>query len=151
MNAKVGMEEIIGKVPQLVKVSPTDEIQNLVRLALPGITLRHTPSPPPAVPFKMNNQYFLLNQTGPALGAGRAVAQHQPVHPAGDRRCAPGELLGDPAVTSAAQALANRLAVHRSGAAKTDLARTSGAGSAFLLSVIPHSQVARQASTAPAM
>ena len=29
VNAKVGMEEIIGKVPQLVKVSPTDEIQNL--------------------------------------------------------------------------------------------------------------------------
>ena len=64
VSARVGMDEIIGKVPQLVKVSPTDEIQNLVRLALPGITLRHAPSPPPAVPFKMGNQYFLLNQTG---------------------------------------------------------------------------------------
>jgi type VI secretion system protein ImpJ len=64
INAKVGIEEVIGKVPQLVKVSTTDEIQNLVRLALPGITLRHTPSPPPSVPFKMSNQYFLLNQSG---------------------------------------------------------------------------------------
>ena len=64
VNAKVGVDEIIGKVPQLVKVSPTDEIQNLVRLALPGITLRHAPAPPPAVPFKMGNQYFLLSQNG---------------------------------------------------------------------------------------
>ena len=64
VSAKIGMDELIGKVPQLVKVSPTDEIQNLVRLALPGITLRHSPSPPPSVPFKMNNQYFLLNQNG---------------------------------------------------------------------------------------
>jgi type VI secretion system protein ImpJ len=64
VNARVGIEEIIGKVPQLAKVAPPDEIQNLIRLALPGVTLRHAPTPPPAVPFKMGNQYFLLNQNG---------------------------------------------------------------------------------------
>jgi type VI secretion system protein ImpJ len=64
VNAKIGIEEIIGKVPQLVKVAPPDEIQNLVRLALPGVTLRYSATPPQAVPFKMGNQYFLLNQTG---------------------------------------------------------------------------------------
>ena len=37
------MDEVIGKVPQLVKVAPPDEIQNLVRLALPGVTLGMPP------------------------------------------------------------------------------------------------------------
>ncbi len=64
ITAKMGVDELIGRVPQLVKVSPSDEIQNLIRLALPGITLRHTPSPPPAITFKLNNQYFALSQSG---------------------------------------------------------------------------------------
>lgn len=64
VSARIGIDEIIKRVPQLVKISPTDEIQNLIRLALPGLTLRHTPSPPAAITFKLNNQYFALNQTG---------------------------------------------------------------------------------------
>jgi predicted component of type VI protein secretion system len=32
--------------------------------ALPGHALRHTPVPPTAIPMKLDNQYFSLNQGG---------------------------------------------------------------------------------------
>jgi len=64
VNARVGVDELVSKVPQLVKVSPPEEMQNLIRLALPGITLRHTTALPSTISFKANNQYFTLNQTG---------------------------------------------------------------------------------------
>jgi type VI secretion system protein ImpJ len=64
VSANIGVDELISKTPQLVKVSPPDEIQNLVRLALPGVTLRHAPTVPAAITFKLNNQYFTLNQNG---------------------------------------------------------------------------------------
>jgi type VI secretion system protein ImpJ len=64
VGAKMGVDDLIKRVPQLVKVSSSDEMQNLVRLALPGITLRHAPAPPAAITFKLDNQYFSLNQTG---------------------------------------------------------------------------------------
>lgn len=64
VNAKIGVDELINKVPQLVKVSAQDEMQNLIRLALPGISLRHTNTLPNAIFFKVGNQYFTLNQTG---------------------------------------------------------------------------------------
>ena len=64
ISAKMGVDDLIGKVPKLVKVSPTDEIDNLIRRALPGLTLRHMPAPPPAVTFRLDNQYFSINQSG---------------------------------------------------------------------------------------
>jgi type VI secretion system protein ImpJ len=39
-------------------------VQRLVRNALPGITLRHAPVPPGAIPVKLGKQYFSLNQSG---------------------------------------------------------------------------------------
>jgi type VI secretion system protein ImpJ len=65
ISAKMGVDDLIRKVPQLVKISSNDEIQRLVRHALPGVTLRHTPTPPDAIPMRLENQYFLLNQGGP--------------------------------------------------------------------------------------
>ncbi len=35
------------------------------RSAKPGLTLRHTSTPPDAIPMRLENQYFLLNQGGP--------------------------------------------------------------------------------------
>ena len=64
VSARMGVDDIIKKTAQLVKITSAEEIQNHVRLALPGITLRHMPSPPPAIPFKLENQYFSLNQSG---------------------------------------------------------------------------------------
>ena len=64
VNAKIDVGELIKKVPDLVKISPQDEIQQLVNYALPGVKLRHEPAPPGGITFKLNNHYFSLNQTG---------------------------------------------------------------------------------------
>jgi type VI secretion system protein ImpJ len=63
-GAQMGMDDLIKQVPKLLKVSPPAEIHRLVRNALPGLTLRHTPVPPAAIPVKLERQYFALNQSG---------------------------------------------------------------------------------------
>ena len=81
VSAKMGVDDIIRKVPQLVKISSTDDIQHLIRNALPGLPLRHVPVPPAAIPIKLNNQYFVLNQGGElwnAMVLSRQVAVHAP-------------------------------------------------------------------------
>ncbi len=65
ISAKIGVDELISNVPRLARVSSPGEIQRLVRNSLQGIGLRHVPVPPPAVPRRMENQYFLLDQTSP--------------------------------------------------------------------------------------
>jgi len=64
VSAQMGLDDLIRKVLNLVKVSPPDEIQRLVRHSLPGLTLRHTPTPPSAISSRTDSQYFGLNQTG---------------------------------------------------------------------------------------
>jgi type VI secretion system protein ImpJ len=81
VSAKMGVDDIIRKVPQLVKISAQDDIQRLIRNALPGLTLRHAPVPPPAIPMKLDNQYFALNQGGElwnAITLSRQIAVHAP-------------------------------------------------------------------------
>jgi type VI secretion system protein ImpJ len=65
--------ELAKKVPQLVKICSTTQVEQLVRRALPGISLTHMVKTPGSIPVKLNFQYFSLNQTGPAWEAvGRA-------------------------------------------------------------------------------
>lgn len=64
VGAQMGVDDIIKQIPKLMKMSPPNEIQRIVRNALPGITLRHTPVPPGAIPVKLERQYFALNQSG---------------------------------------------------------------------------------------
>ena len=81
VSAKMGIDEIIRKVPQLIKVSSQDDIQRLIRNSLPGLPLRHVPVPPPAIPIKLDNQYFALNQSGDlwnTMMLSRQVAVHAP-------------------------------------------------------------------------
>jgi type VI secretion system protein ImpJ len=81
VSAKMGIDDIIRKAPQLMKISSLDDIQRLVRNALPGLTLRHTPTPPAAIPMKLDNQYFSLNQGGPlwdAIMLSRQIAVFAP-------------------------------------------------------------------------
>jgi len=81
VSAKMGVDDIIRKVPQLIKISAQDDIQRIIRNALPGLTLRHTPVPPPAIPMKLDNQYFALNQGGElwnAIMLSRQIAVHAP-------------------------------------------------------------------------
>jgi type VI secretion system protein ImpJ len=81
VSAKIGVDDIIRKVPQLVKITAQDDIQRIVRNALPGLTLRHIPVPPAAIPMKLDNQYFALNQGGElwnAIMLSRQIALHVP-------------------------------------------------------------------------
>lgn len=64
VGAQMGVEDVIKQVPRLFKASSPAEIHRLIRNALPGISLRHTPVPPSAVPVKLSRQYFALNQGG---------------------------------------------------------------------------------------
>lgn len=85
VSSKMGVDDIIRKVPQLVKVSAQDDIQRLIRNALPGVLLRHVPVPPAAIPIKLDNQYFVLNQGGD-LWNGMMLSRQIAVH-------APGEIV----------------------------------------------------------
>jgi type VI secretion system protein ImpJ len=81
VSANMGMDDLIRKVPQLIKVSAPDDIENRVRNALPGLPLRHMPTPPAAIPMKLGNQYFSINQAGPlweAIALSRQIAVHAP-------------------------------------------------------------------------
>jgi len=77
----MGVDDLIRKVPPLVKISAPDEIQNLKQNFMPGLTLRHAAVPPAAIPTKLDNQYFTLNQAGPlwdAIMLSRQIAVHAP-------------------------------------------------------------------------
>ena len=80
-SADSNEDSIIRKVPQLVKASSASHIEQLINMALPGITLSHVTVPPSAIPVKMKFQYFSLNQSGPAWEAvvrSRNFAAHVP-------------------------------------------------------------------------
>jgi len=81
VSAKMGIDDLIRKVPQLVKICAQDDIQRITQNALPGLTLRHAPVPPAAIPMKLENQYFSLNQGGPlwdTIMLSRQIAVHAP-------------------------------------------------------------------------
>ena len=81
VQAKMGVDDLIRKVPQLVKVSSQDDIRRLINNALPGLALRHVPTPPAAIPIRLENQYFSVNQGGPlwdGIRSSRRVAVHAP-------------------------------------------------------------------------
>jgi type VI secretion system protein ImpJ len=73
LNAGVKQDELLRRVPQLVKVSSGDRIEHLIRQALPGVALHHVPNPPNALPVKLNYQYFLRDRSGPDWDAIRVV------------------------------------------------------------------------------
>jgi type VI secretion system protein ImpJ len=64
IRSSIKQDELIRKVPQILKVSSADQIESLIRRALPGVSLTHSPSPPSAVPIKSNYQYFQLDRRG---------------------------------------------------------------------------------------
>jgi type VI secretion system protein ImpJ len=69
ISAEVNEADLINKVPHLTKVSSANQIDQLVKQALPGVKLTHVVSPPNPIPVKMKYQYFSLNQSGQAWDA----------------------------------------------------------------------------------
>jgi type VI secretion system protein ImpJ len=52
-------------VPRLVKVCSARFVPELVKRALPGMTLTHLPVPPAAVRAAVDMQYFAIDTAGP--------------------------------------------------------------------------------------
>jgi type VI secretion system protein ImpJ len=69
VSAEMNEADLIAKTPYLIKVCSANHIEHLVRQALPGVPLTHTPRPPSSIPVKLNCQYFSLNQSGVAWEA----------------------------------------------------------------------------------
>lgn len=62
--ADIRKEEIISRAPLLLKTCSATHIEQLINQALPGLKLTHVPSPPRALPVKLNYQYFSIDRTG---------------------------------------------------------------------------------------
>jgi type VI secretion system protein ImpJ len=69
VNAGMPEADLIRKCPQLMKICSANHVDHLIKQALPGVQLTHLPSPPAAIPVKLNYQYFSLTQTGVAWEA----------------------------------------------------------------------------------
>jgi len=81
VNAKLNEADLIQKAPYLVKVCSANHIEHLVKHALPGLQMTHTPRPPSAIPVKLSFQYFSLNQSGvvwEAVTRARNLAAYVP-------------------------------------------------------------------------
>ncbi len=65
IRAAMGDAELMAKAPPLIKVCSPAFVRELVKRALPGLTLTHLPVPPAAVSARVEMQYFGLNKGGP--------------------------------------------------------------------------------------
>jgi type VI secretion system protein ImpJ len=82
IHAKLGEAELIRKTPAVVKLCSAKFVPELVKRALPGITLTHLPVPPVAVAAKPEYQYFSISKAGPCwehIVQTRAVGIYVPV------------------------------------------------------------------------
>ncbi len=81
IEAETDAQELIERVPQLVKVCSAQHIEHLVRQALPGASLIHEPRPPVAIPVKLRHQYFKISPAGlawEAVARSRTLAVYIP-------------------------------------------------------------------------
>ncbi len=65
LRASLGEADLIRMAQRLIKVCSARFVPELVRRALPGLTLNHLPVPPSAIRAEADKQYFSLELTGP--------------------------------------------------------------------------------------
>jgi type VI secretion system protein ImpJ len=65
VRSALGESELLKLVPRLVKVCSSRFVPELVKRALPGMTLTHLPVPPTAIRAEADMQYFAVETTGP--------------------------------------------------------------------------------------
>ena len=65
IHSPVGEADLISKTAQLVKVCSSKFVLELVKRALPGLTLSHMQVPPSAISVKVESQYFTISRSGP--------------------------------------------------------------------------------------
>jgi len=65
VRSALGESELLNLVPRLMKVCSSRFVPELVKRALPGMTLRHLQVPPTAIRAEVDMQYFAVETTGP--------------------------------------------------------------------------------------
>jgi type VI secretion system protein ImpJ len=65
MRSDLGESELLKLIPRLVKVCSLKFVPELVKRALPGMTLTHLPVPPTSLRAEADMQYFAIDTTGP--------------------------------------------------------------------------------------
>jgi type VI secretion system protein ImpJ len=65
LHANMGEAELIERTPQLVKLCSAKFVSELVKRAMAGLALTHLPVPPPAIPTRVETQYFGVSRDGP--------------------------------------------------------------------------------------
>jgi type VI secretion system protein ImpJ len=63
-NAQIPIEQLRNGFPTQVKIAPVEHIQQLVRSALPGITVHPLPVAPRQIPYHAGFAYFELDKQG---------------------------------------------------------------------------------------
>ncbi len=64
LQSNIGEPELISKAPRHVKVCSSELLPELVKTALPGLSLTHLPVPPSAIAPKVDFQYFGISKAG---------------------------------------------------------------------------------------
>jgi type VI secretion system protein ImpJ len=65
LRASVSELELMARAPQLVKICSPAFVRELVKRALPGLVLKHLPTPPAALRPSLEKQYFSISRIGP--------------------------------------------------------------------------------------
>ncbi|MGB6134860.1 MAG: type VI secretion system baseplate subunit TssK [Acidobacteriaceae bacterium] len=65
MRSTLGESDLLRLTPKLVKVCSSKFVPELVKRALPGLTLTHLPVPPTAIRAEADMQYFSIEIAGP--------------------------------------------------------------------------------------
>jgi type VI secretion system protein ImpJ len=65
VRSSLGEAALLTMVPRLVKVCSSRFVPELVKRALPGMTLTHLPVPPTALRAEVDMQYFVIETSGP--------------------------------------------------------------------------------------
>jgi type VI secretion system protein ImpJ len=64
VTSTIKQAELVSRFPVLAKVSSGTQIEDLIRQALPGLRMVHTPVPPRAIPVRLDYEYFSLEASG---------------------------------------------------------------------------------------
>ena len=62
VQAPVAPEAIRQRLPGQIKIGPAEELQSIVRSAVPGIPIRHLPTVPREIPVRRDMVYFELDR-----------------------------------------------------------------------------------------
>src|SRR6185312_10400914 len=65
VRSSLGESDLLKLTPRLIKVCSSKFVPELVKRALPGMTLTHLPVPPSAIRAEADMQYFSIETTGP--------------------------------------------------------------------------------------